>query len=103
MDMRIDELANRAGVPTRTIRYYTQQGLLPAPRLQGRVGWYDERHLDRLKLIKELQEKRYLPLGVIRSVLRRVDTGADLEAMLAPLDMVFAPRWDDGSHTTFDR
>jgi hypothetical protein len=32
-----------------------------------------------------------------------MDTGADLEAMLAPLDMVFAPRWTDGTHETFDR
>jgi DNA-binding transcriptional MerR regulator len=96
MEMRIDELAQRAGVPTRTIRYYTQQGLLPSPRLQGRVGYYDDQHLDRLRLIKELQEKRFLPLSVIRSVVRHFEAGADLETMLAPLDMVFQPRWDAG-------
>ncbi len=67
MEMRIDDLAERAGVPTRTIRYYTQQGLLHSPALRGRVGYYDERHLERLRLIKELQEKRYLPLSVIKS------------------------------------
>jgi DNA-binding transcriptional MerR regulator len=93
-DMRIDDLAQRAGVPTRTIRYYTQQGLLPSPKLRGRVGYYDDTHLDRLRLIKELQEKRYLPLAVIRSIVRHFESGADLEAMLAPLDMVFRPRWD---------
>ncbi len=94
MDMRIDELARRAGVPTRTIRYYTQQGLLPSPKLRGRVGFYDESHVDRLRLIKELQEKRFLPLSVIRSIVRHFESGADLETMLAPLDMVFQPRWD---------
>jgi DNA-binding transcriptional MerR regulator len=103
MDMRIDELAQRAGVPSRTIRYYTQQELLPPPNLRGRVGFYDDAHLERLRLIKELQEKRYLPLNVIRSVLRRFEAGADLETMLAPLDMVFAPRWDSGARRELTR
>jgi DNA-binding transcriptional MerR regulator len=94
-EMRIDDLAERAGVPTRTIRYYTQQGLLEPPTLRGRVGFYDDGHLERLRLIKELQEKRFLPLGVIRSVIRHYQTGANLDTMLAPLDIVFAPRWDD--------
>jgi DNA-binding transcriptional MerR regulator len=103
MEMRIDELAQRAGVPTRTIRYYTQQGLLASPRLKGRVGYYDERHLDRLRMIKELQEKRFLPLSVIRSVVRHFEAGADLETMLAPLDMVFQPRWDATERREFTR
>lgn len=94
MEMRIDDLAERAGVPTRTIRYYTQQELLSPPALKGRVGYYDERHLERLRLIKELQEKRFLPLGVIRSVIRHYESGSDLETMLTPLDIVFQPRWD---------
>src|SRR5438128_11251350 len=101
--MRIDELAQRAAVPTRTIRYYTQQGLLPSPTLRGRVGHYDERHVDRLRLIKELQEKRYLPLTVIRSVVRHYEAGADLDTMLAPLEMVFAPRWDASDRREFTR
>ncbi|MEX2395254.1 MAG: MerR family transcriptional regulator [Actinomycetota bacterium] len=93
--MRIDELAKRAGVPARTIRYYTQQELLDPPTLRGRVGYYDDAHLDRLRLIKELQEKRFLPLSVIRSVIRHLHTGANLDTMLAPLDIVFRPQWDD--------
>jgi DNA-binding transcriptional MerR regulator len=94
MDMRIDDLAQRAGVPTRTIRYYTQQGLLDPPKLRGRVGYYNSRHLDRLRLIKELQEKRFLPLGIIRSVIKHFEDGADLETMLTPLDILYQPRWD---------
>jgi DNA-binding transcriptional MerR regulator len=103
MEMRIDELAQRAGVPSRTIRYYTQQGLLAPPALRGRVGYYSPSHLDRLRLIKELQEKRFLPLAVIRTVIRNYEAGADLEAMLAPLEMVFAPRWDASDATDFGR
>lgn len=92
--MRIDELARRSGVPRRTIRYYTQQSLLPPPKLAGRVGYYDDAHLERLKLIKDLQDRRYLPLSVIRSVIRRAEEGADLDSMLAPLDLVYHPRSD---------
>lgn len=102
-DMRIDDLAERAGVPTRTIRYYTQQGLLHPPTLRGRVGYYSSQHLDRLRLIKELQEKRFLPLSVIRSVLRHVDSRHDIETLLAPLDYVFQPRWDATERTEFGR
>jgi DNA-binding transcriptional MerR regulator len=101
--MRIDDLAARAGVPTRTIRYYTQQGLLPPPQLRGRVGYYDDRHVERLRLIKELQEKRFLPLSVIRSVIRHYEAGADLDTMLTPLDIVFAPRWDAADRREFTR
>lgn len=92
MEVRIDELAQRAGVPSRTIRYYTQQGLLPPPHLKGRVGYYSEQHLERIRLVKELQEKRFLPLSVIQGVIRGIEAGVDLDAMLAPLDFVFAPR-----------
>jgi DNA-binding transcriptional MerR regulator len=103
MEMRIDDLAKKASVPTRTIRYYTQQGLLNPPALKGRVGFYDERHLERLRLIKELKEKRFLPLGVIKSVIRHYESGSDLETMLAPLDIVFRPRWDATEPTELTR
>lgn len=102
-EMRIADLAERAGVPTRTIRYYTQQGLLNPPKLVGRVGYYDDRHLERLRLIKELQEKRFLPLGVIRSVIRHYESGFNLDTMLVPLDIVFQPRWDATERTEFTR
>jgi DNA-binding transcriptional MerR regulator len=102
-EMRINELAERAGVPTRTIRYYTQQGLLNPPTLRGRVGFYDEGHLDRLRLIKELQEKRFLPLSVIGSVLRHHEQGASIDTMLVPLDLLYQPRWDATARNDFTR
>ncbi len=102
-EMRIDDLADRAGVPTRTIRYYTQQGLLEPPTLRGRVGYYEDSHLDRLRLIKELQEKRFLPLSVIRSVLKHMESGANMETMLVPLDIIYQPRWDASERNDFTR
>ncbi len=101
--MRLDELAQRAGVPARTIRYYTQQQLLHPPKLHGRVGVYDSSHLERLRLIRELREKRFLPLSVIKTVVRRFEAGVDLETMLAPLDMVYAPQWDAYGGREFTR
>lgn len=52
----IDELADRAGVSRRTVRYYVQRGLLPAPTGVGRGKHYTEAHLARLVRIRELQE-----------------------------------------------
>ena len=50
-----DELAERAGVSRRTVRYYVQRGLLPAPSGLGRGKHYGEAHLARLIRIRELQ------------------------------------------------
>lgn len=53
----IDELAERAGVSRRTVRYYVQRGLLPVPTGVGRGKHYTETHLARLVRIRELQEE----------------------------------------------
>ena len=52
----IEELADRAGVSRRTVRYYVQRGLLPAPTGLGRGKHYTERHLARLVQVRDLQE-----------------------------------------------
>ncbi|WP_035805171.1 MerR family transcriptional regulator [Kitasatospora mediocidica] len=54
--LTVDELAARAGVSVRTLRFYSGKGLLPPPELgPRRVGLYGAEHLDRLELIEELQ------------------------------------------------
>lgn len=63
--MLIGELARLAGVTPRTIRYYTSEGLLPAPTTRGKYAHYDGEHLRRLRLIARLKED-YLPLSAIR-------------------------------------
>ncbi|CAN5180738.1 MerR family transcriptional regulator [soil metagenome] len=55
--LTIDDLAATTGVSSRSIRYYQTRGLLPPPRVKGRQGFYDERHVERLALISELQEE----------------------------------------------
>ena len=69
-ELSIDELSAVSGVPSRTIRFYQGKGILPHPRKRGRVAMYDASHLDRLKLISELQE-RGLRLTAIRDLLSR--------------------------------
>ncbi|MEU5432711.1 MerR family transcriptional regulator [Streptomyces sp. NPDC020719] len=54
--LTVDELAARAGVTVRTIRFYSTRGLLPPPSIgPRRVGHYGPAHLSRLALIEELQ------------------------------------------------
>ena len=52
----IDELADLGGVSRRTIRYYVQEGLLPAPLGVGRGRHYGRPHLDRLLEVRAWQE-----------------------------------------------
>jgi DNA-binding transcriptional MerR regulator len=81
--LTIQELARRAGVTTRTIRYYTEQGLLPAPN-RGRPARYTEEHLRRLGLIKRLKQQ-YLPLEEIRDTLSRLSL-PEVEGLLEEQD-----------------
>jgi Ca-activated chloride channel family protein len=62
--MKLDELARQAGTSPRTVRYYVQRGLLPAPGFRGRDTAYGAEHLARLRAIRRMQE-RYLPLDAI--------------------------------------
>ena len=64
----LPQLASRAGVSIRTVRYYIQQGLLPSPEARGPGAHYTEEHLERLQLIKRLQ-REHLPLAEIRRIL----------------------------------
>ena len=71
----LQELCTEAGVTPRTVRYYIQQGLLPAPDPQGPSTRYGQGHLDRLRLIRDLQAE-HQPLAVIR---QRLEGLADQE------------------------
>src|SRR5436309_13714865 len=65
----IDELAQISSMPSRTIRFYNTQGMLPPPTMRGRVAYYDEEHLLVLNIIKELKEQQNLPLETIKQML----------------------------------
>jgi len=65
----IDELAHISSMPSRTIRFYNTQGMLPPPTMRGRVAYYGEEHLLILNIIKELKEQQNLPLDTIKQML----------------------------------
>ncbi len=69
--LTLTELSERAEVTPRTVRYYIQQGLLPAPG-GGPKARYDERHVKLLRLVKDLQ-RQHLPLSEIRARLESLD------------------------------
>ena len=54
-ELTIDELARRTGMTVRNIRAHQSRGLLPAPQVRGRTGFYGPEHESRIELIRELQ------------------------------------------------
>jgi DNA-binding transcriptional MerR regulator len=101
-ELTIDELAARTRVPSRTIRYYQALGLLPAPRLQGRVAHYGADHIKRLELIAHLQD-RGLRNDAIRALLERVNHGdVDVGEWLG-LETELATPWGDDRPRTVTR
>ncbi|HVL06592.1 MAG TPA: MerR family transcriptional regulator [Acidimicrobiales bacterium] len=93
--MTIDELAREAGVTTRNIRAYQTRGLLPSPRMEGRVGHYDEGHLARLRYIANLQERGF-SLAAIQCLLDAWEEGRGLNDVLGFEEALTAP-WSDES------
>jgi len=68
--LKISELAEGAGVPVATVRHYLREGLLPEGRKTSRnMAYYPPELVERIRLIKLLQEERFMPLRVIRELL----------------------------------
>lgn len=85
--LRMRELAEASGVPSPTIKHYLREGLLPEPVKTSRnMAYYPPEFVDRIKLIKRLQEERFLPLKAIKNVLDEDPDRA--EAMLELGDQI---------------
>ena len=70
--LRMGELAEASGVSAGTIKHYLREGLLPEPVKTSRnMSWYPPEFVERIRLIKQLQEERYMPLKAIKSVLEK--------------------------------
>jgi DNA-binding transcriptional MerR regulator len=68
--LRIGELAEASGVSVPTIKHYLREGLLPEPVKTSRnMAYYPPEFVERIRLIKQLQEERFMPLRAIKSVL----------------------------------
>jgi len=67
--MKMKELEQETGIGRETIRFYIREGLLPEPvRPKRNVATYGPEHVARLKLIRKLQQERFLPLNVIKTI-----------------------------------
>ncbi|MGE0322299.1 MAG: MerR family transcriptional regulator [Polyangiaceae bacterium] len=94
-EFTIDELAARSKVPSRTIRFYQSKKALPSPKLRGRVAYYDQRHLERLELIANLQD-RGLRINAIRDLLASMERGdVSVTEWLGLSDELRSPWADD--------
>jgi DNA-binding transcriptional MerR regulator len=71
--LRMSELAERSGVSAGTIRYYLREGLLgegdDIVRTSRNMAYYPPQYVQRIELIKRLQEERFMPLRVIKGAL----------------------------------
>lgn len=76
--LTLPELADRVGLPARTIRFYASKGLIPPPVRQGRTAHYAADHVARLELVTELQSHGFT-LAAIESYLARVPDDATPE------------------------
>jgi DNA-binding transcriptional MerR regulator len=82
--LKMSELAERSGVSAGTIKHYLREGLLPEPvRTSRNMAYYPPHFVERIRLIKRLQEDRFMPLKVIRGI---VEEDPDRAAALLELE-----------------
>lgn len=71
-EMTIGELAERTGMTVRNIRAHQTRGLLPPPVVHGRTGYYNDEHVARIELTRELQAE-----GLNLEAIRRMGEGVN--------------------------
>jgi DNA-binding transcriptional MerR regulator len=79
MRYRVDELARLSGVSVDTVRFYQGRGLIEPPERDGRLAWYSDGHLDRLRHIRDLKDKGFN----LASIQRVLDGDVDADRALA--------------------
>ncbi len=77
----MEELARLAGITVRTLRFYRERKLIPPPRREGRIAWYDDHHLARLRTISALLERGHTLSG-IAELAEAFDHGRDVGDLL---------------------
>jgi DNA-binding transcriptional MerR regulator len=92
-EYRIGELARAAGISVRTLRYYQERKLLPPPRHEGRIAWYSQAHLSRLRVIGQLLDRGHT-LGGTGELLSAWEQGFDLAELLG-FERAMAAPWSD--------
>lgn len=86
--LTIEQLAAESGMTVRTIREHRARGLLPPPEVRDRVGYYGPGHVDRLRVIRELQLDGFNLRGIKRLL---EETNGPPEQLLGLRRAVTAP------------
>jgi DNA-binding transcriptional MerR regulator len=86
-EMTIRQLAERTGMTVRNIRAHQTRGLLPPPVVRGRTGYYNDEHVARIELTREMQAD-----GLNLEAIRRVFETSDGEAVAEIFDFTRALR-----------
>lgn len=97
-NLTIEELAAETGMTVRNIRSHRARGLLPAPEVRDRVGYYGPRHLARLRMIQELQADGFNLKGIERLLSQNVGAAEQFLSLRRALD-----EFDDEQPRTFTR
>lgn len=106
--MKMAELVAATGVSKQTIHFYLREGLISPPVQTSRnMAYYDDRHIAEIRMIKELKEKRYYPLAVIKMIMEGKRSGKDMDNAdhLEAFDKLFngEDREDAGAGVSRDR
>jgi DNA-binding transcriptional MerR regulator len=88
--MPIEELARRTATTVRNLRALQARSLVPPPELEGRKGYYTERHLARVTLVQRLQGRGF-SLASIEELLRSWEAGSGLIDVMGLEDALVAP------------
>jgi len=84
--MKISELVERTGVSKETIHHYIREGLLRKPRkTEKNVADYNQNYVEQILLIKDLRENYYLPLPVIKKIIKRTKKQSSVTQFLSQL------------------
>jgi AcrR family transcriptional regulator/predicted DNA-binding transcriptional regulator AlpA len=74
--MKMSELSELSGVSIPKIRYYIKKKILPEPiKIKQTSAYYSSKHLERLKVLKEMHEQKKVPISVIKRMIDSIEEG----------------------------
>src|SRR3954451_4109641 len=98
-EMTISQLAERTGMTVRNIRAHQTRGLLPPPMVRGRTGYYNEEHVARIELTREMQAD-----GLNLEAIRRVfETGDDSASEIFDFTRALRMPFEDESPEIYEQ
>src|SRR3712207_6287352 len=92
-ELTVEQLAYETGMSVRNIRNHQSRGLLPPPEVRARIGYYGRQHVERLRLIQQMQAEGFKLTAIKRLI---GEHGADADRFIGLRRAVTAP-WETES------